>query len=144
MFLAATPRTRDVVPANPPDQGGIVLGWLFRLSIVLSLVGVLAYDGLSVVASRFTVEDQATTAALTASDMWKRTHDIERTYQAALLTAQAADAHNNVDRESFVVIGDGTVTLTMERKARTVVAGRLPALRDLFVVSGTAQNRSAT
>ena len=67
-------------------------------------------DGLSVVASRFTVEDQATTAALTASDMWKRTHDIERTYQAALLTAQAADAHNNVDRESFVVIGDGTVT----------------------------------
>ena len=45
--------------SGPGDRGGIVLGWLMRVTIVLVLMGVLAFDVFSLAYTNVTTVDDA-------------------------------------------------------------------------------------
>ncbi len=111
------------------DVGGIVLGWLTRLTVVLAVVGLVAFDGISIVSSRLSLEDVGDTAARSASETWERTHDIQAALASAQQTATEANADTTVVPDSLSVDPDGTAHLTVRRVASTIVAHYIPPVR---------------
>lgn len=111
------------------DAGGIVLGWLTRLTVVLAVLGVIAFDGISVVSARMSLEDAGTTAAQSASETWQRTHDIRAALASAQRSATEANADTTVVDNSLSVDADGTAHLTVTRVASTIVARHIGPLR---------------
>ncbi len=103
------------------DTGDIVLGWLTKVVVGLSLAGIVAFDGISVATARLAVEDQAAAAALSASEAYRRAGDVQAAYDAAVADATEADPLNQVVPTSFRAEPDGTVTLDVRRTASTLV-----------------------
>lgn len=124
---ASTPR--------PDDGGGIVLGWLTKLVVVMALVGVVLFDGLSITASRLSIEDQGFQAAREASSEWQRSRDVQLAYDTAVSIAVEANTLNEVLPATFVAAPDGTVDLDMHREAATLVVHRIGWVADWALVS---------
>ncbi|MFC6007238.1 hypothetical protein [Angustibacter luteus] len=127
---------------TPRDEGGIVLGWLTKVAVVLAIVGVIAFDVISVVTARLSVEDAGQQAALTASDVWSRTHDVQATLKAAEDSATESNPLNVVDTATFRVDADGTVHLRVTRDAPTLVAHYVKPLREMSEVHADSYGRS--
>jgi hypothetical protein len=119
------------------DSGGIVTGWLLRLSVVLFLIGIFAYDTMALVTARLSIEDQAAQVVNAAEICWNQTHDVELSYNAAATTAKEWNTSNTVPRRSFVVNKDGLVTLTLERPVKTLVARYIPPVTSFLTVRST-------
>ena len=121
------------------DRGDIVVGWLTRIVVVLAVVGVAAFDGLSVAAGAVGTADDADNAAIAARDAWEQGHDVQKAYDAAVesLSDKPGDT---VLPDSFAIDDKGTVTLKVRRTVTTLVMHSIGPLRDLAVVveSGTA------
>ncbi|HEX3004434.1 MAG TPA: hypothetical protein VHO27_09480 [Angustibacter sp.] len=111
------------------DAGGIVLGWLTRLTVVLAIVGVIAFDGISIVTSRLSLEDAGNQAARSASETWESTHDIRAALASAQRTATEANADTTVVSDSLSVDADGTAHLVVTREASTLVARHIGPMR---------------
>jgi Flp pilus assembly protein TadG len=115
--------------AAPGDAGGIVLGWLTRLTVVLAVAGLIAFDGISILTSKLSLEDAGDQAARTASETFQRTHDIQAALARAQQTATEANASTTVVADSLSVDPDGTAHLTVTRVANTILAEHLPPTR---------------
>ena len=126
------------------DAGDIVLGWLTRVVVALALLGLVAFDGISIVSSRISLEDVGDQAARSASDTWERTHDIQAALKSAQDTATEANAETTVVPTSLSVDPDGTAHLTVTKVALTVVAHHIPALRGLYHLHVEGAGRSTT
>lgn len=101
------------------DRGSIVIGWLSKLAIAFALFGVLAYDGFMVVTASFGAADDATTAANEAADTYHATRgDVQASYNAAVRSI--AGKGDVIETTTFTVAPDGKVTLTVERKPKTL------------------------
>lgn len=109
------------MPPAARDRGDVVLGWLVKLVLALGVVGVLAFDGLSIVTTSLTLEDQAVSAAREGTDVLERTPTVEAAFDAALASALASDGLNELAPDDVHVTPDGTVTLTLRRTAPTLV-----------------------
>ena len=133
---------RTFLSETARDEGGIVLGWLTRVAVVLAIVGIIAFDVISVVTARLAVEDAGQQAALVASDVWSRTHDIQETLKAAEDSATESNALNVVDPATLRVDPDGTVHLRVTRDAPTLVAHYVKPLREMSVVHADSFGRS--
>ena len=121
------------------DEGSIVLGWLTKLIVVLALFGLVAFDGLSVVTTRFSAEDHANTAAAAAAETWKSGHDLQKAYDAAVATVEPGET---IEPTTFRVAADGGVSLVLHRDAKTLWLTKVSALAHLAKVrangTGTA------
>jgi hypothetical protein len=124
------------------DRGDIVLGWLVKITVVLAVLGVIAFDGISIGTTKMSVEDQGDTAARAASETWLRTHDARESLASATQTATEANPLNVVVPESFRVDADGTAHFTMEREASTIVAQHIGPLHSICLVDASAIGRS--
>ena len=111
------------------DAGGIVLGWLTRLTVVLAVVGVIAFDGISIITSRLSLEDAGNQAARSASETWQSTHDIRAALASAQRAATEANPDTTVVTDSLSVDADGTAHLVVTREASTLVAQHIAPLR---------------
>jgi Flp pilus assembly protein TadG len=111
------------------DAGGIVLGWLVRLTVVLAVMAVVAFDGISIVTSRLSLEDAGNQAARSASETWQSTHDIRAALASAQQAATEANADTSVVTDSLSVDADGTAHLVVTREASTLVAQHIPPMR---------------
>lgn len=109
------------------DRGDIVLGWLTRLVLVLSVLGVIGFDLVSLASARFQAEDHAQSAARAASSAYQGLGDLQAAYDAAY--AEVAPHGDTIEAPSFTVAPDGTVTLTLHRLAPTLLVEKLAALR---------------
>ncbi len=109
------------LPRRARDRGDIVVGWLVRVVVGVAVVGVILFDAISVGAAKMSVTDQAVEAARAASDNWLNHHDQQAAFDAAWRAATAANAANRVDTTTFRVEPNGTVHLTLERTAPTLV-----------------------
>jgi hypothetical protein len=118
------------------DTGDIVLGWLTKLVVVLSVVGLIAFDGISIATARLSVEDQATAAAREASRAFQQTRNVQAAYDTAVATAVEADPLNAVPPGAFRAQQDGTVTLVVQRTATTLVLQHIKWIADWADVSG--------
>lgn len=103
------------------DRGDVLISWFIRLAAVLAVLGVLAFDGIAVVATRLQVADAANSDAVAASDAWQQTHVAQKAYDAALSAGKPGDT---IAPTSFRVDPDGTVHLQLRRTARTIVLRR--------------------
>lgn len=124
------------------DRGDIVLGWLTKLVVALSVLGVLGFDLISLGTARFQAEDHAQAAVRAANDSWKSAPDLQRAYDAAL--AEVAQHGDTIDPQTFAVEPDGGITLTLHRTARTIVVEKVGPARDWAEVDVTLSARPAT
>ena len=124
------------------DVGGIVLGWLTRLTVVLAVVGLIAFDGISIISSRLSLEDVGDQAARSASETFERTHDIRAALASAQQTATEANADTTVVTNSLSVDPDGTAHLTVVREASTLVAHYIPPMRSWCDLRVQGEGRS--
>lgn len=130
--------------ARTDDRGDVVVGWLVRVVASVAVVGVLLFDAISVGAAKMSVTDQASEAARAASDNWLSRHDQQAAFDAAWQAATDSNAANTVDTRSFRVEKNGTVHLTVERTAPTLVLRLVGPLQHWADVSGEGVGRSAT
>jgi hypothetical protein len=114
------------------DSGTIVLGWLTRLVAGFALVGLLAFDGISLVVANVQAADDAAAAASVAADSYQTTHDLRTALQAAREVVPATDVI-----EHFDVAPSGEVTVTVDRTPTTLWMHRLGATRKWAVVHQT-------
>lgn len=117
------------------DRGDIVLGWLTKLVVTLSLVGLVGFDLVSLAATRFQAEDHAQSAVRAAAAAYDGPLDLQRAYDAAV--AEVAEHGDVVDAPSFRVAADGSVTLTLRREAPTLLVEKVGPLRKHAVVTRT-------
>jgi len=126
------------LPSGPRDAGSIVVGWLLKVVLAIVLVGISAFDAISVGTAHLNATDDASTAAIAAADEWHASHNV----QAALASAQKALTNPNdvVVPDSLSIANDGSVQLRVTRKATTLIMYRIgPLKKYTFVtVSGAA------
>ena len=132
MLLAARP---------DGDSGGIILGWLARIVIGIAVAGVIAFDGVSIGVAHISAADDANSAALAASTSWHDHHDQTLALQAA---QEAASMHGEtVVPNSLRIDSDGTVHLTLEHDATTLVIQHVSALHSWVAVTADGSGRYA-
>ncbi len=120
------------------DGGSIVLGWLIKVTLVLGVLAMLAFDGISLVRTEFTAADHANSAASTAADVYAQTHDVQKAYDAAL--ALAIPQSETIDTNTFTVRPtDGHVLLTLHREAQTLWLYRIGPLKKYLTQSALGE-----
>ena len=119
------------IDAVRSDERGLI-GKILVLWIVLGLLLVVfAYDGIQVAVTRFRVADAAQSAAYEASATLRSTSgDSAAAYQAA--QQAVADAGSSLKLAAFTIDPQtDQVTVTVTRKASTLLMGRIGFLRSL-------------
>jgi Flp pilus assembly protein TadG len=120
------------------DRGDVVLGWLTKLAVALAVVGVFAFDGISLVQAHFQAADRATTAASAAADDYKTNKSIQKAYNAAYDTVGVNDT---IETKTFQVAPDGTVTLRLHHVATTLLLHRIGPLKHFTDAVETGEGR---
>jgi hypothetical protein len=121
----------------------MVTGWLTRLVATLAILGIIAFDAISVAGAHFQASDDADHAAQAAATAY---HQPAATESDAFLAAEKALSGNEtVVKGSFQISADGTVTLRVRRTAKSLVLHLWSATRGWAVVteSGSAQPASS-
>jgi len=106
------------VRARRDDVGAVVLGWFTKLVLVLGVLGLLGFDGISLLRTDFSAADQASTTASAAADAYKSSHDVQLSYNAAL--AAVAGNGDTIETTTFAVAPTGAVSLVLHRTAATL------------------------
>jgi hypothetical protein len=112
--------------AGEADRGDIVLGWLTKLVATLAVLGVIAFDGISLVQARVQASDRATTAAAAASDEYRASHDVQKAYNAAFATLTGDDT---IETKTFRVTQDGAVKLRLHHVGTTLLVQRIGPIK---------------
>ena len=117
------------------DAGGIIVGWLLKVSLAIVVVAVLGYDLLSVAYTAVAVEDDARAVARSAATSVFAQESPEQ----MLLRAEETAASRGVDiTDSTVsVTEEGAVVVTVSRTANTLVLKHIPPLRDYLTSDAT-------
>jgi hypothetical protein len=123
------------------DRGDIVLGWLTKLVVVLGVLGLVAFDGISLAQARFQAADRATTAASAAADDYKSNHDVQKAYNAAFATVSGGDT---IETKTFSVRPDGAVTLRLHHQATTLILRHIGPLKKWADAVETGEGRPAS
>ncbi len=110
----------------------MITGWLTRVTVMLAVIAVIAFDGVSVVAAHLRASDDAQTAALAAADAYHQ--------QGTIDAAKAAAKQNLSKGESLVpgslrVARDGEVDLTIHKTARSLVLHLFSATKSWAIVT---------
>lgn len=123
------------------ERGDIVLGWLTRVVVLLTVIGVFGFDLIAVSAGRFTADDHANEAATIASQTWLQSHNVNSAYQAA---KDSAESHGDQLAGAFQVAADGTVHLTLVHHITTMALNHIGPLRHFGEAKVTVTVRSNT
>lgn len=123
-------------PRTDGDTGGIVVGWLLKVALVLLLVGIVAYDVVSIAYSRVAASDDARYIALGASEaiVLQRAKDED----AIQLARERAESRGVTLKDKDITIDDdGSVTVHVTRTADTLVAYHFGALDQFTAIDET-------
>ena len=114
------------------DRGSIVVGWLTRLVVLFAVLGVVAFDGFTLMVSNFGAADDAGVAASAAADSFKATNDVQAAYGAAV--SAVAGKGDTIETKTFKIDQSGKVTLTVDRTPTTLWMHRISALKKWTLV----------
>lgn len=103
--------------------GKLAIVWL----IVAALVVVGVVDGASILVTRLHLSDVAGQAAIVGATDFAASHNVQHACAAAAASIQAADPSLKVLGKGFCVVDatKGSVTITVHKDAKTILAGRL-------------------
>lgn len=121
--------------SSGPARDGQLGGALAQAVIVLAILGVLAFELVAVGVTAFAVDDASRQVARAARDAY-------RSSDGSLATAeQTADEAADVHRAEVtrVAIDGEDLTVTLTRRASTVLLHRLDATADLGVREATGR-----
>jgi hypothetical protein len=138
--MRSAPRRSPFAAAD--ERGGIVIGWLTKLTVVLALFGIVMFDAISVGSTMTTVSDQGSYAALEASATWDETKDVQATFTTAVQAALEQDSANVVTPKGFRIDPDGTVHVRIHRTAHTLLLFRWSKTAKWAEVTRDARGRS--
>lgn len=124
--------------ARGRDAGDIVVGWLVKLVVVLSVAGVLVFDGVSFGVAELAVTDTAVKAARAASDDLMAGRTPQQAFVTATDVAVTDHGFNEVPAEDFAVTRTGDVTVTVVRTTPTLVLHWIPRSERWLVADATA------
>lgn len=122
------------------ERGDVIVGWFTKIVIILALVGVIGFEATSIGVAHVQTQDTAKAAARAGSREWKDSRDVQRAYQAA--DAVAAADSGRIAPEEFVIHDDGSVTVTVEKEASSLVLVRFSFSRKLVKIRETAEGQS--
>ena len=125
--------------SGPGDRGGIVLGWLMRVTIVLVLMGVLAFDVFSLAYTNVTTVDDAGIVAGTGAQSLMENPGDQKAAKTVSV-AQAEDLGVRMRSRDWWVDESGEVHVTVSRDAKTLALHYIPQLQKYLTVRavGTA------
>ncbi|GAB4064104.1 hypothetical protein GCM10028777_09370 [Angustibacter speluncae] len=112
--------------AHHRDDGGIITGWLIKVTVVLGVAGLVLFDAVSIGSTAMGVSDTAGAAARDAAEAVEAGGDTRLAYPAAVTTAVEQNALNEVDPADVRIATDGSATVTVARTAPTLVVARIP------------------
>ncbi len=96
----------------------MVTSWFARLTVVLAILGVFAFDGISVVAAHFSASDDAETAAQAAAAAYQHNGLLG---PAVVAAEQTLPKGEKLVPGSVQVTNTGTVSLEVRRTARSLL-----------------------
>ena len=108
------------------DSGSIVFGWLGRLTLTLTLLGLICFEVLSIVVTRVGLEDIGQTAGDRALTVYSESNDSTSAYLAADQYASSQGA--SLVKKSFT-ISDEAVSFDLKKTAPTLLLFRLSRRR---------------
>ena len=108
------------------DERGIIIGWLGKLAIGFVLVAIVIFDGGSILVNFFTLDSTADEIAVQlTTDVGSGTLSLTTLEPQARILAQDAGA-----RLVSVTIENNIVHVTLRRRAKTLVVGRIGPIKD--------------
>jgi hypothetical protein len=120
----------------------MISGWMLKLVVAFVILGVIVYDGASIVSNFFTLDNKANeiavdlATAITSRELEvTETHKLEERAQEAAKGSGAKVLGVEVDR-------DGSVSVKLRRSADTLVVGRIGPIEGW--TKATADARSST
>ena len=120
------------------DRGDLVLAWLIKLSVTLAVIGLLLFDGVSIVVAKVGVQDDASLAAREAADAADRGADVQGAYDAAVEALADQASPSVVETSTFTIAPDGSATVTTTRTASTFFLKHVGLLDEWVKASATA------
>jgi hypothetical protein len=124
------------------DRGSIIVGWLTKVAVILTLVGVVGFDLISVATTKMSAADDATNAARIGSETYIDTRgDVQRAYAASLRYAEKHGA--TIEPSDFEVEADGTVHVRIVKTATTIVFYRNSTSKKWAHVVANGDGRAA-
>jgi Flp pilus assembly protein TadG len=119
------------------DERGVIVNFLVKTLVVFALLGLIAYDLGQVVVAQVKAQDAAAAAAQAGADTWYSSKDANKARVAAQDAAASEDPASHIIH--FQVNSNGSVTVTVERTANTLIVERVPPLRHFGVQEATDQ-----
>ena len=101
----------------------------------MAILGLIGFDGVSLVAAKFSAADRATTYANDAAASYAQLKDVDKTYAATVSEAEAKG--DTVDIKTFSVATNGQVTLTISHVASTIWLDHVSFLKKYATVTET-------
>jgi Flp pilus assembly protein TadG len=127
-------------PSLLRDERGLISSLVIQAALIFTLIGLVLYEGGQVLVAQVKAQDVASAAAQAGVDTYSRSRNprrVEEAKTAALLAAGQKDPDTAV---LDVVVGqDGSVTVTTEKTALTLVIDRLSFLRPFGVRHATVR-----
>lgn len=125
------------------DRGDIILGWFTRVATFLLLLGIVAFEGISVGTAHVNGADTANSVALAAAEAYAPKHNVKAAYAAA--ETEAVQHKAELLPDQFAIAADGSVDIAIKTTATTLFLYRTERTAKWAVVksSGHAsgQNR---
>lgn len=122
----------------------MVIGWLTRVVVALLLLGVVGYDGITLVSAHLGAIDDANNAASAAAGSWQNNQHLANPQAAVQLAIRAAESSlpgsETLLPGSLRIAANGVVTLQIHRGTHTLFAHDLGFLNHVisFDTTGSA------
>lgn len=113
-------------------ERGDVSNWLVQMLVVLSIVGLVAYEAVALGITAVSVDDAAREVARAARDEYRAEASLDR---AEAVAERVADTHGAV--VVAVDIDEDELTVRLEKRARTVLVHRIGPLADRVTPTAT-------
>lgn len=124
------------------ERGGIIVGWLTRLTLVFGVAGIFLFDAISVGSTAMQLSDTGTLAAREASEVWQQTGNVQTAYDAAVAQAKEQNEANVIPPKSFTIDAENTVHLTIRRTAPSLLLHRWDRTADWAKISRESRGQS--
>jgi hypothetical protein len=113
----------------------MISGWFVRLTLILAILAVGAFEGISILVASIGVKDDAQDAALAAATAYQSSHTA-----LAAITAAKGTLH---DGETLVpgsvrAAADGTISLQLRRTANSIFLHSWSTSAKWAIVTGSA------
>jgi hypothetical protein len=124
------------------DERGIVASWLIKVVVGIALVGLVFVEGGSIIFTRLKVQDTAESGANAGIGYLSANPD-QCTAAGEIGIQAVLDKDPTVKILEYACLPDGRFRITVQKRASTILVGRISATRDWALARSTASARPA-